>query len=474
VKKTKRIAAICALLIVIAASVTFTVHSIREVLASRDHRLNVLVLSMCSFRYQELQFYGHKGESVAPEIDDFFANSSFVFENAVNGVNWIGIFAYTEGFIQNSELADLGYHLLSPYYGRHILRIPDRRSNITGDPEDFDDNDFEKDHAQSTAYLESMATTPVFSPFFVIAHYKYLHYPLIDTINPNSQWDYYLNDKDRKYLDHFLHNVAKYPAKLPLALMLTADTKAIATNPEVQRSGMAKDKSELKRFGGLITNPEFIARWQASPGFQSDVDLINKIYDGNLRYISKVLGRALNLWNDPDLQRKTVVVLVGDHGEMHMEHGQLTHATALYETAIKTPLAIRFPGHEGKPVVIKEPMQFKMLGTLLGDIIRGKVNEDNLEGHIKAIQDDTLILRDCANTQRGLRYKNQYKYIVQMADGSRELYDLTTDPNELKNIATESPRIVDQMESLYWENYQRFTDIRTYICPGWITGDNQE
>src|SRR5262245_16063255 len=67
-------------------------------------------------------------------------------------------------------------------------------------------------------------------------------------------------------------------------------------------------------------------------------------YDAEIAFADAQLGRLLDaLENDGRLAR-TVVAVLGDHGEMLGEHGEATHGFFVYDAAVHIPLVLAGPG----------------------------------------------------------------------------------------------------------------------------------
>src|SRR5262249_11005060 len=67
-------------------------------------------------------------------------------------------------------------------------------------------------------------------------------------------------------------------------------------------------------------------------------------YDTELAYVDAQLGRLLDLLRRHDIERRTLVVVVGDHGEGLGEHGEPEHGYVLNAEALHVPLVIAEPG----------------------------------------------------------------------------------------------------------------------------------
>ena len=68
------------------------------------------------------------------------------------------------------------------------------------------------------------------------------------------------------------------------------------------------------------------------------------LYDGEIAYTDRHIGRLLDELRARQLYDKTVIVVTGDHGEGFGEHGVELHGYHLYAAQTKVPLIIRVPG----------------------------------------------------------------------------------------------------------------------------------
>jgi arylsulfatase A-like enzyme/Flp pilus assembly protein TadD len=69
-------------------------------------------------------------------------------------------------------------------------------------------------------------------------------------------------------------------------------------------------------------------------------------YDGEVAYVDYALGRVLGCLRDNGLFERTLVILIGDHGESLGQHGEETHGFLAYNTTIWVPLIVCVPGLE--------------------------------------------------------------------------------------------------------------------------------
>ncbi len=473
--KYKKAIQVLLLIAVIIASFGFALRSLEITRKMTFRPPNILIVSFCSLRRNLLTAYGGESPDLMPNIERFFKQSTFVFDNAINGLSWTSIFGYTRVEIETDFFARAGYSLLGLSELQQLLRVPIKKVwNPIFRGQFVDSNDFEKDLRPTLEFMKNRIMAAKDAPFFVVAHIKYMHFPLIDRFNSDSGWDYFLSQEEKDKVNDYLSHPAKYYKKLPFLLLLANNPRHALEHPAVKAQHIAKTDKALYSLAGLMTNAKYLADWKASDGYADDLRLLEKIYHGNARFLDKLLEPVLNLYGDKDLQANTILFVAGDHGEMHMERDELTHGLSLWDQAIKVPLAVKFPGfHFQKKIT--EQINYQTMAQVIRELMSDKSSPSDFERHLAKYHDDVVIGRDCNNTIRGLRYKNKYKYFANMGDSERFLFDLEKDPQELHNLAQDEPGVVSQMESLYWKNYERFSfSSDPYTCAPWIYTDSSD
>ena len=94
-------------------------------------------------------------------------------------------------------------------------------------------------------------------------------------------------------------------------------------------------------------------------------------YLGAVGFVDFQLSRVMNFLDEHGLLDRTIVVVVGDHGESLGEHGEASHGLFVYQSVMHIPLIIRVPGGtQGRRVA--DPVRIVDLApTVLGDSARG-------------------------------------------------------------------------------------------------------
>jgi arylsulfatase A-like enzyme/Flp pilus assembly protein TadD len=92
-------------------------------------------------------------------------------------------------------------------------------------------------------------------------------------------------------------------------------------------------------------------------------------YDGEIAEVDEQVGRLLAELDRLGVARRTVVAVVGDHGEELGEHGELTHGLLLYQPSLHVPLLLRAPGVLPRGWVVGTPVGIVDLAPTLAGLV---------------------------------------------------------------------------------------------------------
>jgi arylsulfatase A-like enzyme len=84
----------------------------------------------------------------------------------------------------------------------------------------------------------------------------------------------------------------------------------------------------------------------AEPFTETEYKALSQMYDAEVAYQDSQLEALLRMLEDPYHRENTLVIIVGDHGEMLGEHQIMGHGLGVYEELIHVPLILRYPGQE--------------------------------------------------------------------------------------------------------------------------------
>ena len=168
------------------------------------------------------------------------------------------------------------------------------------------------------------------------------------------------------------------------------------------------------------------------------------LYDANLRWADWGIGEVVKALRERDLLDNTILVVTSDHGEAFGEHGYIWHSRAVYGEFVHIPLLIRFPGPPNGGLV-------GAVGALTGTVdllptildlfqvpypresIQGLSVLPLLSGERTKVHDYTFA-RSVDAWQSYLVRNLDWSLILYRGGEFKALYDLRTDPGELRNV----------------------------------------
>jgi len=168
---------------------------------------------------------------------------------------------------------------------------------------------------------------------------------------------------------------------------------------------------------------------------------ITGAYDAEIAYADYEIGRLLAHLSTLGQLERTLVVVLGDHGEALGEHEEPTHGFFLYDEVLHIPLIIAGPGVT-KRVVPDQVRIVDVMPTvldLLGVPIPPRVQGATL---VPAMRGEPLDLVAFAETWFP-RYHYGWSELMAIRDGrykfilapKRELYDVVADPHEQHDLS---------------------------------------
>jgi arylsulfatase A-like enzyme len=205
-------------------------------------------------------------------------------------------------------------------------------------------------------------------------------------------------------------------------------------------------------------------------GFDADayVDYDRGWYDGSIRAMDAEIGRLRERLSELGLDRRTLVVLMGDHGEEFLEHGRTFHGQSAYGELANVPLIFWRPGAvpAGKrlaevietidimPTLLEEaglsaPAEIQgrsLLGLISGDATAWRPRPAFTE---KNVTTEPVGAPPPLDTESFAVVDGEWKLIhntVRPRGGAEfELYDALRDPLDQKDVAAEHPEIVARL-----------------------------
>ena len=175
-------------------------------------------------------------------------------------------------------------------------------------------------------------------------------------------------------------------------------------------------------------------------------------YIGEITFADAQIGRLLDALDRRGWFKRTIVIVVGDHGESLGEHGEPTHGLLVYDAVLRVPLIVRAPAVEARRVADLASLTdvFPTIVELLGL----PIHSSDGWSLVPALRGDAGPARGLyAESLYGLRFgaepsltlrDERYKLI---SGRHTELYDLARDPFETRNIAQERGSLAGAMRT---------------------------
>ena len=194
------------------------------------------------------------------------------------------------------------------------------------------------------------------------------------------------------------------------------------------------------------------------PSTLSGVQGLEEKYDYEIAYDDQWIGKILKTLDETKLSDNTAVVAFGDHGEAWGEHNRVYfHGQNLTEEQLRVPLIIAVPGR--KPVVSDDEVGLIDVGPTLLDLV-GIAPHANLHGRslLPIIDGEALparpifaeLLPSTATPDHHVAMVDHGQKLVHKVSERRfELYDLTADPGQMKNLAEDPARkkLLDELKA---------------------------
>lgn len=191
-------------------------------------------------------------------------------------------------------------------------------------------------------------------------------------------------------------------------------------------------------------------------------------YEGEIAYVDAQIGRLLAGLDATGRRRRTIVVVVGDHGESLGEHGETTHAIFVYDAVARVPFLVEAPDVLDGGTVVDDAVvsTIDVVPTVLG--LLGIVDRVPRDGRdvlggprdpSRAVWIESLVPY--------LDYGWAPLYALRRRDDKLilaprpEYYDLRADPHEVANRAGETSPARVELETALRERLARQPDAAT-------------
>ncbi len=207
-------------------------------------------------------------------------------------------------------------------------------------------------------------------------------------------------------------------------------------------------------------------------------------YQGEVAFVDFHIGKIVADLEAKKILDKTLIIIVGDHGEAFGEHKEFGHGIFCYEESLKVPLIFYNPGILGKGKVITRPVSLvdflptvlHLFGIKKPGVVQGKSFADLLSG-IEAEKGQATIYFESMQGKEKMNFApltgllvDNYKYI---SLPEPELYDLINDPLEKIKLFKGENSLAKKMDRLLRE-YMISHSTTTFSTKRKLTGEDEK
>lgn len=246
----------------------------------------------------------------------------------------------------------------------------------------------------------------------------------------------------------------------------TAESPALAErNGDRTRIVLEKwlESTRGKRVFGFLHLYEPHAPYTPPPPF----DRMANSYDGEIAYADSIVGRFLQTLKSRGLYDDALIVLLSDHGEGLGDHGEDEHGIFVYRESIQVPLMIKLAHERSHGETVRNPVALiDVAPTVLSALgLRAATPVDGRDILSGTVPSDRTVYSESYFPRLHLGWHELRSVIsskLHFIDAPHpELYNYSSDPAELRNVADAQRRDLAQLRSV----------LQTYDAPLQMPGE---
>ncbi len=410
----------------------FFVYTISEtrILQKNPRPRNLILISVDTLRPDHMGIYGYE-KNTTPNIDAW-AKKAFVFTNAHTVVPstypslaafMTGLHPFTTRIFENG---------LSPAINDNIVTLP---------------KILKKNNFETAAFV----TNPVLEPSLTNLNAGFDQFNQFDA---SGNWK-----EDRKkyqdFVDKALFWIDSHKKNTFFLWIHLMDPHYPYFPPKEQVCAFGQEYcrtanlESIEQIGKMASD---IYGCKENAGPPSKINFFENLYDGDVAAADLLVKKILDKINRNDLDKNSIVIFYGDHGE-GFDHGYyLNHGNVLYQSTTRTPLIVKLPLlSQGKKTDILLD-NTDIMPTILDFLGISKKNFKFAGKSFAQIFYDSFLTKVVPLGRREFIYSlsidlkkysifdGKYKLIHSLPGGclykgkKDELYDVRNDPEELNDI----------------------------------------
>jgi arylsulfatase A-like enzyme len=178
-------------------------------------------------------------------------------------------------------------------------------------------------------------------------------------------------------------------------------------------------------------------------------------YEAAIASIDAQVGRLRAFLDRSGLTERTLIVVIGDHGEGLGEHGERTHGLFVYQSVLRVPFIIRAPiaAMQGRRVrtpvssadvlpTVLDLVGAESVGSIDGRSLVSAILHPSQDAAVDIYAENLYLQRQFGWSEMRAIRSDRFKLIQKTRP---ELYDLDKDPGETHELSAELPLIAARL-----------------------------
>ncbi len=244
--------------------------------------------------------------------------------------------------------------------------------------------------------------------------------------------------------DNALHIIRNAPVNKPLFLWLHYfDPHCPYNAPEPYRN------KYVDNYRGTV-RPDCSTAWRRPEDYvamgmtERDGLYLSNRQDGEIEYTDREIGRLFTALKKSGRFDSSLIIVSADHGEEFFthEHRFIGHGIDFYDTVIRVPLLMKFPGQTSSRIIEQLTRHIDLTPTLLDHLFGNNRHTFSGVSLMPAVRGTDLSLTVFSEYNAKINFSTirygRFKYIhggTFLGAPIDRLYDLDQDPDEQTNIA---------------------------------------
>lgn len=194
------------------------------------------------------------------------------------------------------------------------------------------------------------------------------------------------------------------------------------------------------------TRRRYIAQFDLTK--ESEVRHLTALYDAGIQTLDRRMGVFFNELKRAGLYDKSIIVVTSDHGESFGGEGGFFHGRNR-EDLLHVPLIVKAPGYSPKRIAAPAfgidlaPTLLDLLHIPLAPNIEGRSLVPLLKGRKLALPKYSITIGDESDGINDFQWK-----LLQEYGGRKQLYKVSEDPTETKDLADKHPEEVLRLQTI--------------------------